>query len=316
MRLDDQRESGNIEDQRGGGGFGGSGSGLGLGGRGGGGMGGIIGLLFAARGFGIPMWLIIGGGILYLLFSGGLGGLVGSAPAPPPTRQTGGFQAPAAGAPGQATAPSANATDSFVRKVLGSTEDTWSALFSKQGADYPEPTLVFYSGRGMSGCGSAQSAMGPFYCPADRKVYLDTSFFDELGRMGGAGDFAAAYVIAHEVGHHIQTVTGVADQVRRAQQRASKAEENQLQVRMELQADCYAGVWGGRNKTLLDAGDIDEAMRAAQAIGDDTLQRSAGQRVRPESFTHGSAEQRKRWFMKGFQSGDPAQCDTFNTATL
>lgn len=316
MRLDDQRESGNIEDQRGGGGFGGSGGGLGFGGGGGGGMGGLIGLLFAARGFGIPMWLIIGGGILYLLFSGGLGGMLGGAPTTAPTRQTGGFQAPAASS-SQPGAPAAvNQTDSFVRKVLGSTEDTWSALFQKQGADYPEPTLVFYSGRGMSGCGSAQSAMGPFYCPADRKIYLDTSFFDELARMGGPGDFAGAYVIAHEVGHHIQTVTGVADQVRRAQARAGKAEENALQVRMELQADCYAGVWGGQNRTLLDAGDIDEAMRAAQAIGDDTLQRSAGQRVRPESFTHGSATQRKTWFMRGFQSGDPAQCDTFNAATL
>lgn len=312
MRLDDQRESSNIEDQRGAGGFGGmGGGGMGFGGGGGGGLGGLIGLLFAARGFGIPMWLLIAGGLAYLLFSGGLG-LTGSpAPAPSPSRS--GFQAPAGT---QATAPAANATDSFVRKVLGSTEDTWSRIFAAKNLDYPEPTLVFYSGRGMSGCGAAMSAMGPFYCPSDRKVYLDTSFFDELARMGGPGDFAAAYVIAHEVGHHVQTITGISDQVRRAQQRASKADQNAYQVRMELQADCYAGVWGGQNKSLLDAGDIEEAMKAAAAIGDDTLQRSAGQRVRPESFTHGSSEQRMRWFMRGYQSGDPAQCDTFNAGGI
>lgn len=313
MRLDDQRESSNIEDQRGQGG----GRGLGFGGGGGGGLGGIIGLIFAARSMGLGFGGIAVVVVLFLVFGGGLGslgGLLGGGGGTAPTQQVG-FE-PAATPAGQA-APVANETDRFVRRVLSSTEDTWDKLFAANGQRYPQPTLVFYSGTGQSGCGVAQSAVGPFYCPADRKIYLDTSFFDELAsRFQAGGDFAAAYVIAHEVGHHVQTVTGVADQVRRAQGGASEAENNQLQVRMELQADCYAGVWGNANKALLEAGDIEEALTAASAIGDDTLQRNAGRRVAVESFTHGSSAQRMEWFKRGYASGDPAQCDTFGTATL
>lgn len=200
----------------------------------------------------------------------------------------------------------------FACQVLASTEDTWGALFQQAGSQYAPPKLVFYDFIGSSGCGTAQSAMGPFYCPADNGIYLDTSFFDELaGRFGAAGDFAQAYVIAHEVGHHIQTVTGTSAQVRQAQGRASKAEGNALQVKMELQADCYAGVWAAQNAERIEPGDIEEGMTAANAIGDDTLQRAAGQRPVPESFTHGSSAQRKAWLKKGLESGDPAVCDTF-----
>lgn len=310
MRLDDQRESSNIENQRGRGGFGGSGRGFGLGGGGGGGLGGLLSLFFAARGLGIPMWLIIIAGGLFLLF-GGFGGLLGGG-ARAPQGQQAGFEPAAQPAP-----PAQAATDRFASQVLASTEDTWSAQFQRQGNDYPEPTLVFYSGTGQSGCGVAQSAVGPFYCPADRKVYLDTSFFEELKtRFGAPGDFAAAYVIAHEVGHHVQTVTGIADEVRRLQARAGERESNGLQVRMELQADCYAGVWGNANQRLLEPGDIDEALTAASAIGDDTLQRNAGRRVSEDSFTHGSAAQRQAWFKRGYASGDPAQCDTFGARQI
>ncbi len=181
-------------------------------------------------------------------------------------------------------------------------------------------TLNFFTDRNSSDCGAAQSAMGPFYCPADQGVYLDTSFFKELEqKFGAAGDAAQAYVIAHEVGHHIQTISGISNQVRQAQQRASQAEGNALQVRMELQADCYAGVWAARAKTaagqpVMEAGDMEEAMRAANAIGDDTLMRSAGQRPVPESFTHGTSEQRMSWLRRGLQSGDPRQCNAFDTA--
>jgi predicted metalloprotease len=186
-------------------------------------------------------------------------------------------------------------------------------VFAASGQKYPAPTLVLFEGSVRSGCGGASSASGPFYCPADRKVYLDTSFFDQLSRQFGApGDFAAAYVIAHEVGHHIQTITGTSQQVTRLQQRAGKTEANALSVRLELQADCYAGVWAANNRNLLDEGDFAEGVRAAQAIGDDTLQRQMQGRVVPDSFTHGSADQRIRWLKKGFESGDPNACDTFN----
>jgi predicted metalloprotease len=197
-------------------------------------------------------------------------------------------------------------------KVLGSTERRWTDLFAKQGKRYTPAVLSFYSRSGRSGCGVAQSAMGPFYCPSDNKIYLDTEFFDELRqRFGAPGDFAQAYVIAHEVGHHVQTLTGISDRIRRAQQNASEAEGNALQVKMELQADCYAGVWAKNDVNLLEAGDIEEGLRAAQAIGDDTLQKAAGQRPVPESFTHGTSAQRMEWLKRGLDTGDPAQCDTF-----
>ncbi|MEO1136263.1 MAG: neutral zinc metallopeptidase [Pseudomonadota bacterium] len=195
-------------------------------------------------------------------------------------------------------------TSQFIRVILAETEEVWSRLFAEAGSTYPEPTLVMFSGSVSSACGYASAAAGPFYCPADRKVYLDTGFFRELeARFQAPGDFAPAYVIAHEVGHHVQTVTGISDQVRSAQQRAQgAAEANQYQVMMELQADCYAGVWAhyADRTNLLDDGDIEEGLRAAAAIGDDTLQRNAGRRVTPESFTHGSSEQRQRWFTQGY----------------
>ncbi|MEZ5983293.1 MAG: neutral zinc metallopeptidase [Parvularculaceae bacterium] len=208
----------------------------------------------------------------------------------------------------------------FVGSILGETEDVWTNIFANSGGRYVEPTLVMFTGQVNSACGFASAAVGPFYCPADQKVYLDTSFFDELARRFGApGDFAAAYVIAHEIGHHVQTLTGVSDQVRAAQSRGNEAESNAIQVRMELQADCYAGVWAHSAEKLhdfLDAGDIEEGLKAASAIGDDTLQRNAGRRVTPESFTHGTSEQRSRWFRRGFDSGDPADCDTFSANSL
>ncbi len=212
-------------------------------------------------------------------------------------------------------------TSQFVRAVLAETEDVWSQTFSNAGSDYPEPTLVMFSGSVASGCGHASAASGPFYCPADQKLYLDASFFQELAqRFGAPGDFAAAYVIAHEVGHHIQTVTGISKQVRTAQQRAQgESAQNALQVRMELQADCYAGVWAhhaARYRDFLDDGDIEEGLRAAAAIGDDTLQRNAGRRVTPESFTHGTSAQRQRWFTLGYRGGDVGDCDTFNAREL
>ncbi|MEQ8935109.1 MAG: neutral zinc metallopeptidase [Amphiplicatus sp.] len=205
----------------------------------------------------------------------------------------------------------------FVGVVLAETENVWGEVFAASGQRYPQPTLVMFSGQVNSACGYASAASGPFYCPGDRKVYLDTSFFNELSQKFGApGDFAAAYVIAHEVGHHIQTVTGISDQVRQAQSRTNEAGQNALQVKMELQADCYAGVWAHsaeRMSGLLDEGDIEEGLQAAAAIGDDTLQRSAGRRVTPESFTHGSSAQRQEWFSRGYRAGDPNACDTFGS---
>ena len=211
-------------------------------------------------------------------------------------------------------------TSQFVRTVLAETEDVWSQLFSEARSTYPAPTLVMFSGSIASACGYASAATGPFYCPPDKKVYLDTSFFRELAqRFGAPGDFAAVYVIAHEIGHHVQTVTGISGQVRGAQQRADETESNALQVRMELQADCYAGVFAkhaDRMSDFLDDGDIEEGLQAAEAIGDDTLQRNAGQRVTPESFTHGSSEQRQRWFTNGYRSGSVNACDTFSAQRI
>ena len=303
MRLDDEEGSSNIEDMRGqgGGGFGfpGGGGGLQLGG-GRLGCGGLLIVVVLALVFGInPMTLLGGGGVSV------------------PQEQIG---QPQLGAPaGQPGAPRTESeTDRFVSRVLGTTERTWADIFPREvGAAYRPPKLVLFSGGVRSGCGAAQSAMGPFYCPADQKVYLDQSFFDELSqRFGAPGDFAAAYVIAHEVGHHVQTLLGISDQVQQYQARASKTQGNAIQVRMELQADCLAGVWGHHNAKLLEAGDIEEAMRAAQSIGDDTLQRAGQGYVVPESFTHGSAAQRQKWFMRGFEQGTIAACDTFGAGAV
>jgi len=208
----------------------------------------------------------------------------------------------------------------FVGAILGDTEDVWNAIFAANGSDYEEPVLTLFSGAVSSGCGNASAAVGPFYCPADRGVYLDMSFFEELSsRFGAPGDFAAAYVIAHEVGHHVQNLTGVSDQVRNAQQRVGQAEGNALSVRLELQADCYAGLWANHaqaQRQIIQPGDIEEGLTAAAAIGDDRLASRAGGAVVPESFTHGTSEQRVRWFTRGYQTGDPQQCDTFNAAQI
>jgi hypothetical protein len=204
--------------------------------------------------------------------------------------------------------------------VLADTEDTWSAILPKYGVQYVEPKLVFFTGMVASACGTAQSAVGPFYCPLDQKVYLDMSFYDELSsRFGAPGDFAQAYVVAHEVGHHVQYLMGIAKQVNEAQQRMSKADANALSVRMELQADCFAGVWANnakQSRQLLEAGDDEEGLRAASEIGDDRLQKQAQGYVVPDAFTHGSSEQRVRWFRRGLETGTPEACDTFAAQAL
>ncbi|WP_454796826.1 KPN_02809 family neutral zinc metallopeptidase [Novosphingobium lindaniclasticum] len=196
--------------------------------------------------------------------------------------------------------------------ALDSLNRTWQPLFQKANIAFEQPMLRFYNGTDRSGCGAAQSAMGPFYCPADQGIYIDTSFYDELERqLGAKGDFARYYVVAHEYGHHIQHLLGIDSQVRQAQ-RQNPQRANSLQVRMELQADCYAGVWAGRNKDRIEPGDMEEGMTAASAIGDDTLMKNAGQRVSPESFTHGSSAQRMDWLKRGLETGNEDACDTFN----
>ena len=204
--------------------------------------------------------------------------------------------------------------------VLADTEDTWSTILPKYGVQYAAPTLVLFSEAVQSGCGMAQSGMGPFYCPLDQKVYVDMSFYNELEtRFGAPGDFAQAYVIAHEVGHHVQNLVGTAEQVQKAQQRASKVEANELSVRMELQADCFAGVWAknaAQSRQLLEAGDVEEGLRAASAIGDDRIQKQTQGYVVQDAFTHGSSEQRVRWFRRGLEMGTPEACDTFSAREL
>jgi uncharacterized protein len=295
MRLDDL-DDGNVSDDvqvedqrgRGGGGFGfpmGGGGGMPVSGKMG--CGTIIIMLIAALVFGVNPADMMGGGQQVSA----------------PTQQTQSGQA-AAGANCEA-----NKASKFSCLVLLSNNRTWEKQFTD--GSYRQPKLVFYEGGGQSGCGAAQSAMGPFYCPADEGIYLDTSFFDELSRkFGASGDFAQAYVIAHEVGHHLQKLTGRAAQIQQAQARASRTEGNRYQVAMELQADCYAGVWAALNKDRMDPGDVEEGLRAAHQIGDDVLQRQSQGVVVPESFTHGSAEQRMGWLKRGLASGDPDQCDT------
>ncbi len=205
----------------------------------------------------------------------------------------------------------------FVSVVLADTEDTWTEIFRQSGKTYQEPNLVLYSGAVQSACGTGSAAMGPFYCPGDRKVYIDLAFFDELRRTHGApGDFAQAYVIAHEVGHHVQNLLGISDRVQSAQRGIGKAEVNALSVKLELQADCFAGVWGNhadRSRQVLEAGDIEEALNAASAIGDDRLQKQGSGYVVPETFTHGTSRQRVEWFKRGIEHGDIGSCDTFGS---
>ena len=288
VRWKDLRRSSNVRDVRGAGGFRGGRMGMpiGRGGRLGGGLGMlvILGLLF-----------VLGGPEAVMqVFSGG-----GSAPSSEQGRPL----------------TAGDEESEFVAHVLGSTEDVWGGVFANSGEAYQAPELTLFAGSVQSTCGYASSASGPFYCPSDRRVYLDTSFFDQLARMGGAGDFAAAYVIGHEVGHHVQTLLGTADQVRSAQQRSRDVDVNRLQVAMELQADCFAGVWAhhaNQATRVLEPGDIEEGLAAAAAIGDDTLQRGAGRSVTPDSFTHGSSAERQRWLSTGLGTGDPGACDTFN----
>ena len=294
MRLDDMDTSGvDVEDQRG---RSGPGGGLPL-----------LGFLSLTRGLGI-------GGIVLLIVLAFIMGvnpltLVGLGPVSPVEQSP-----PPADTPrGQGC--DENAASKFSCQVLASANETWAKAFPR--GQYTPPKIVFYTRQGQSGCGVAQSAMGPFYCPADQGIYLDTDFYAELSeRFGAAGDFAQAYVIAHEVGHHIQYLTGIADQVRQYQERASKADDNELQVAMELQADCYAGVWAARNKDRLEPGDLEEGLRAAHQIGDDILQQAAQGRVVPESFTHGSAKDRVAWLKRGLDTGDPDKCDPFRTVRL
>jgi predicted metalloprotease len=208
----------------------------------------------------------------------------------------------------------------MVSVVIADTEDVWRELFAAQGRRYEEPTLVLFSGATRSACGLGQAAMGPFYCPADRKAYIDLSFYDQMRtRFRAPGDFAQAYVIAHEVGHHVQNLLGISGQVHQMKQRVGEAEANALSVRLELQADCLAGVWANRAdkaRNILEAGDVEEALNAASAIGDDTLQRRSQGTVVPESFTHGTSAQRQRWFRVGLESGNPDSCDTFSVDRL
>jgi predicted metalloprotease len=230
-----------------------------------------------------------------------------------------GFSIPAANAP---TAPNRidDKREEFVGVVLADTEEIWTQLFAASGKTYRAPRLVLFSGRTASACGAASAASGPFYCPGDSKAYLDMAFFQIMDhQLGASGDFAQAYVIAHEIAHHVQNQLGVMAQVNRQRARASKSGANRLSVLVELQADCFSGVWAHhaqRNFGSIEPGDIDEALNAANRIGDDTLQRNAGRAVVPDSFTHGTSAQRMRWFRAGFEAGDPARCDTFNAARL
>lgn len=227
-------------------------------------------------------------------------------------------------APGAETGPAGPRPDDeladMVSVVLADTEDTWNPIFAEAGRDYQEPVLVLFDGAVQSACGFAQAAVGPFYCPTDHKLYIDLSFYRDLrNRLGAPGDFAQAYVIAHEVGHHVQTLLGITQQVSARRQQLSAAEGNALSVRVELQADCFAGVWANRAhraRRILEEGDVEEGLNAAAAIGDDRLQRQSQGRVVPESFTHGSSAQRVRWFRAGLESGDPETCDTFNATNI
>jgi len=293
MRFGDQRESTNYTDDTGRGGMG-----FGGGGFGGGGLGCLLPLVASRFGIGGVVVLVIG----YFLLSsiGGLGG--------------------GGGVPGvQSSAPAGHSTldpntKRFALQVLGDTEEAWTALLAKQGVRYTPTNLHFYSGGDQSGCGFAQSAMGPFYCPKDSNIYLDTDFFNELSQKYQApGDFAEAYVIAHEVGHHVQDLTGTLGKAEQLQARESEAEGNATQVKIELQADCYAGVWAANAKnpqgqSAMEPGDFEEGMRAAEAIGDDTLQKQTQGRVVPDSFTHGTSAQRMNALQTGFKSGNPEAC--------
>ncbi|HEU0133949.1 MAG TPA: neutral zinc metallopeptidase [Allosphingosinicella sp.] len=311
MRLGGYRTSDNVSDQ----GRGGGGLGFGGGGGGGGCLFALLPMVLSRFGIGGVLILLLGYCALTYMGGGGGLGVGGPGTAVAPQQQGSGATSNAA----EACAADEPAKR-FSCQVLANTEDSWAKLFAAKGQRYQPAGMDFYAGGGRSGCGAAQSAMGPFYCPTDSKIYLDTSFFGELQtKFGAAGDFAQAYVIAHEVGHHIQNLTGVLEQASAQQRRVSSREGNAIQVRVELQADCYAGVWAAHAKdeqgrAAMEPGDVEEGLRAAQAIGDDTLQRQSQGRVVPEAFTHGSAAQRQQWLRRGLESGDPAACDTFSGA--
>jgi len=289
MKWEGNRESDNVEDRRGGGGgspvFGGRSIGVGT----------IVIALVGGWIFGINPLTILG------VLSGGSG---------PVAVQ----QAPATQSPADDT------MSRFVRTVLADTEDVWGALFEGAGSQYQDPRLVLFRGATGTACGTGQAAMGPFYCPADQRVYIDLSFYETLkNRLGAPGDFAQAYVIAHEVGHHVQHLLGISEKVEQARGRVSTAEYNRLSVKLELQADCFAGVWAHhaqQARQVLEEGDIEEAMNAAAKIGDDALQRASGSAIVPDSFTHGSSAQRQRWFRNGWEKGSVKSCDTFSARTL
>lgn len=288
MRLDNERESENVEDRRGEGGGGGFGVGHGVG------IGAIILALAASYFFGVDPTAILG------LFSGAGSPAPQSVPAHKP--------------------PANDEMARFVSKVLADTEDTWRAIFRQAGREYQDPKLVLFTGATPTACGTGQTAMGPFYCPLDQKVYIDLAFYQDLKvRYKAPGDFAQAYVIAHEVGHHVQYLLGISDKVQAARSGGSETQANALSVRLELQADCLAGVWGyhaDRMRNVLEAGDIEEALNAASAIGDDRLQqRSRGYAV-PDTFTHGTSAERVRWFRRGIEAGDMKQCNTFQARQL
>jgi predicted metalloprotease len=292
MQWEDYRQSENLEDRRGGGG---SFAGL-PGGRGGIGIGTMVMLGLVGWALGIDPRLLIGGAELI----GGIGGRQA------PTQET-----------RRSSGPPQDEMGRFVSAVLAQNEDIWSKVLPQQAnIRYEAPRLVLFSGVDRSACGTAQSAMGPFYCPPDKRVYLDLSFFQEMQRkLGGGGDFAYAYVIGHEVGHHIQNLLGILPKANALRERSSEARANEISVRIELQADCFAGVWAHNIQAMgrIDQGDIEEAMRTAAAIGDDRLQKASQGVVVPDSFTHGSSAQRQRWFNTGFRTGSMQSCDTFKT---
>lgn len=299
MRWKGRRQSSNIEDRRGARGFGSGGNPFGRGGMrlptGGLRVGGGKSILF----------LIIAGAVIWFLGGNPLSVLTGG----------GGGLLPTQTSQSRISPERQDEMKQFVATILAETEDVWSGIMQSQGKTYPKPRLVLFSGAVQSACGSASSAMGPFYCPGDQKVYIDLDFYDELAnRFGAAGDFAQAYVLAHEIGHHVQNIVGVLPQFNKLRQSLSEAEANAMSVKVELQADCFAGIWGHytAQKGLLEQGDMEEALNAAQQIGDDTLQRRSQGYVVPESFNHGTSEQRMTWFSRGFQSGRLDSCDTFN----
>ncbi len=264
------------------------------------------------RGSGVKKGVSVGGGVLVLALIASF--LLGEDPNRVIEELAGSQQQT------QSTRPPGNDEASqFVSVILADTEDVWGEIFGASGQRYPAPTLVLFTDAVQSACGYNTAATGPFYCPGDQKVYLDLGFLNELRRLGAPGDFAFAYVIAHEVGHHIQTITGISEQVRGMQRRASRTEANQLSVMQELQADCFAGLWAKRAheaRNILEEGDVEEGLRAAASIGDDRLQKMSGRRVQPESFTHGTSEQRVRWFRTGLSTGSFESCDTFSSSGL